>query len=171
VLEEKPVRMPCVGLLADGSGVEFERYGYTDPDKMLVHGGIYDSAVGPGDRPRAWYQPHRQLRLVVSLVWRVGHRGPGVGRNNLHQKPRSVVGRRGGGLSILRERGQQAAVGSTECISASLHIIRIWPRSDRLRSIELITRSELGGFLQHLEAVGLLLNRGRGVPRRGPLGD
>ena len=45
VLEAKPVRTRCAGLLATGQGVEFERLAYADPDAMTVHTDIYDTAI------------------------------------------------------------------------------------------------------------------------------
>jgi hypothetical protein len=41
----KPVRTPCVALMADGSGLQFERLAYADPRLQSVHAGIYDSGI------------------------------------------------------------------------------------------------------------------------------
>lgn len=42
---EPPVKTPCTGLLADGSGVQFDRMAYADPASQAVHQAIYDSGV------------------------------------------------------------------------------------------------------------------------------
>jgi putative DNA primase/helicase len=44
----KPVRRPCIGLLADGSGMRFERLAYEDPAAQAVHAGIYDESFTQG---------------------------------------------------------------------------------------------------------------------------
>jgi putative DNA primase/helicase len=44
----KPVRTPCVGLLADGRGVQFERLAYVDPMAQAVLEGTYDQAFVQG---------------------------------------------------------------------------------------------------------------------------
>jgi putative DNA primase/helicase len=40
----KPVRVPCVALMEDGTGVQFERMGYEHPAAQFVHEGIYDTS-------------------------------------------------------------------------------------------------------------------------------
>jgi len=45
VLEAKPVRTLCAGMLIIGQGFAFERLAYTDPDAMTVHTDIYDTAI------------------------------------------------------------------------------------------------------------------------------
>jgi hypothetical protein len=40
----KPVRMPCIALMEDGIGVQFERMGYEHPAAQFVHEGIYDTS-------------------------------------------------------------------------------------------------------------------------------
>lgn len=42
------MRTPCVGLLADGRGVQFERLAYVDPMAQAVLEGIYDQAFVQG---------------------------------------------------------------------------------------------------------------------------
>ncbi len=44
----EPVRTACVGLLADGSGVQFERLANQDNDLQLRHVGIYDQSFVQG---------------------------------------------------------------------------------------------------------------------------
>ena len=44
----KPVRQACVGLLADGTGVQFERLAYEDAAAQTVHAGIYDQSFVQG---------------------------------------------------------------------------------------------------------------------------
>jgi putative DNA primase/helicase len=48
VEKAKPVRTPCVGLLADGSGVRFQRLAYEDTRLQTVHAGIYDQSFVQG---------------------------------------------------------------------------------------------------------------------------
>jgi putative DNA primase/helicase len=48
IAPEKPVRMSCRNTMIDGTGVEFERLGYTNPDLQRVHAGIYDASFIQG---------------------------------------------------------------------------------------------------------------------------
>ncbi len=48
VIEARPVRVPCVALMADGSGAQFERLAYADPAAQQVHTGIYDQSFIQG---------------------------------------------------------------------------------------------------------------------------
>ena len=44
----KPVRVPCVALMEDGSGVQWERMAYEHPAAQFVHEGIYDTSFTQG---------------------------------------------------------------------------------------------------------------------------
>jgi hypothetical protein len=44
----RPRRAPCVGLLADGTGVQFERPAYEEPAAQAIHVGIYDQSFVQG---------------------------------------------------------------------------------------------------------------------------
>jgi putative DNA primase/helicase len=44
----KPVRMPCVALMEDGTGVQFERMAYEHHAAQFVHEGIYDASFIQG---------------------------------------------------------------------------------------------------------------------------
>lgn len=44
----RPKRVPCVVLLADGTGVQFERLAYEDKAAQAIHAGIYDQSFVQG---------------------------------------------------------------------------------------------------------------------------
>ena len=76
-----------------------------------------------------------RLRPAVSLVCRARHRGPGLGRHDLHQEPRPAAGRRGG--AEVSRRGAVAREGqgllSSDHFSVDGTLLEAWasPKSFR----------------------------------------
>src|SRR5271169_5953889 len=105
-------------LLGDRPGVDPARAADAG---LAVAGLLFDplgTAIGRADR----------LRPVVSLVCRARHRGPGVGRHHLHQKPRPAAGGRGGAAipRCCAGPGQVKRLLSSEHFSVDGTLLEAW---------------------------------------------
>jgi hypothetical protein len=69
----RPKRVPCVGLLADGTEVQFERLAYEDKAAQAIHAGIYDQSFVQGGLGRG-----RGINRIAKMLLRgAGHLNAG----------------------------------------------------------------------------------------------